>query len=114
MTETRKQRRRWIATWTFRRAVTLSLVLHVTGVFVAVVLARADFQPPEEDRIPVQLFADIAPMPAEIPPEPKKVAPPKFDPEVSDPLKKPEKKFEPKPPEPKVEEPPVKPPKQKP
>lgn len=115
MTEARKQRKGRFSGWTFRRAVTLSLVLHVAGVFVAVVLAHADFEPPEEDRIPIQLFADIAPMPIDIPPEPKKVETPKFTPEVADPLKKPEKKFEPKPPEPKLEEkPPVKPPEKKP
>ncbi|MCB9463204.1 MAG: TonB family protein [Candidatus Eisenbacteria bacterium] len=109
----RKPKKGW--SWTFRRAVVFSLVLHVVGVFVAVVWARADFKPPEEERIPVQLIAELAAPQVTIPPEPKPVVRPKEEPQVADPLNKPEKKYEPKPPEPKVEEkPPVKPPEKQP
>lgn len=94
--------------------MTASLVLHVAGVFVVVVLARADFEPPEPDRIPVELVADLAPMPATLPPEPKKIAPALETPEVADPLRKPEKKPEPKPPEKRTEKPPVEKPKPRP
>lgn len=109
---TARHKRRWISGWTFRRALALSAAIHVGGALTAVVLARAEFEPPEEKTIPVQLLADLAPMPAAVPPEPKKIETPKVAPDVADPLVKPEKKIEPKPkpPEPK-EKPPVKEPK---
>ncbi len=91
--------------WTLRRAIYLSAALHVIGVFGAAVFATPRFKPPEEELLPVQVFADLAPVPVPIPDVPKKVVDPKVEPDVPDPLQKVEE-FKPKPPEPKVEEPP--------